>query len=171
MVMPPPGSKQPKQQQHGEKPLFDPNLVKPSAVSSLSKPQRKGGGASWAAGGGASSDSRPPFRPCNPKEARLKITEERHGYVGLHSPYDIAHRIAVLERQEAQKRVLGGTFNPSSASQARKEIQVDYYLNSADAETIAAERRYIKDKANRNMVEYYRRMNQQLASQRVGNGS
>ena len=43
-------------------------------------------------------------------------------------------------------------------AEARKEIEVNYYLNSPDAETIEAERRYIREKAQRNMVEYYRRM-------------
>ena len=136
--------------------LFDPNVVKPNALNSLgtstglpkpvstmqTKPRKE----------------RPPFRPCNPIEARDTITEERHGYVGLHSPYDLAHKLQMLERAEAQKHVIGGVYNPNAWSKARKAIEVNYFLNSPDAETIEAERRYIQEKAQRNMVEYYRRL-------------
>ncbi len=100
---------------------------------------------------------RPPFRPCNPVEARNAITQERHGYVGLHSPYDLAHRLEMLERQEAQKHVIGGVFVPNAPAKAKEAVKVNYYLNSPDAETIEAERRFIQDKARRNMLEYYRR--------------
>jgi hypothetical protein len=168
MVMPPASSSpaRPKPQQQGEKPLFDPNLVKPSAVSSLgNKPAAKAAPKPKAAAA-PKPDDRPPFRPCNPKEAREMITEQRHGYVMLHSPYDLAHRVAMLEREAAQKLVLGGTFHPSSWSKARQDVAVNYFLNSPDAETLEAERRYIKDKANRNMVDYYRRMHNNLSNQR-----
>ena len=40
---------------------------------------------------------------------------------------------------------------------AKQSVQVNYYLNSPDAETIEAERRYIQDKAQRNMIEYHRK--------------
>ena len=141
--------------------LFDANLVKPTAVNSLgtkataaSPTKKKTGGV----GAGSSLQQRPPFRPCNPKEARETITVVRHGYVGMNSPYDLAHRLQMLEREEAEKHVLGGAYNPNAWSKAREDIKVNYFLNSPDAETLEAERRYIKDKAARNMVDYYRRM-------------
>ena len=81
--------------------------------------------------------------------------------MSLHSPYDLAHRLSIMERAEAQKGVLAGPWGPTGGAKGREGIRVNYYLNSPDAETIEAERRYIQDKANRNMVEYYRRMHQQ----------
>ncbi len=136
--------------------LFDPNTVKPSAARSLET--GKTAGAARDSAGGKRRQEMPPFRPNNPSEAREKVSEWRHGYVGLHSPYDMAHRIQLLEREENQRRVIGDKYDPNSWSKARESIKVNYYLNSPDAETLEAERRYIKDKAARNMVEYYRRM-------------
>ena len=78
--------------------------------------------------------------------------------MGLHSPYDLAHKLQMLEREQAQKLVIGGAYNPNAWSKARKSIEINYFLNSPDAETLEAERRYIQDKAQRNMVEYYRRL-------------
>lgn len=136
--------------------LFDPNLVKPSAGVGVSSPPKQ-----TSPGTSAPSSSprkaRPPFRPCNPKEARESITELRHGFVGLHSPYELAHKLQMLERAEAQKLIIGDVFRPNAWSKARRAIEVNYFLNSPDAETIEAERRYIQEKAQRNMVDYYRR--------------
>ena len=118
--------------------LFDPNLVKPSALGSL------GGAAPKATSNSSSPKSarpRPPFRPCNPTEAKSTITNVSHGYVGIHSPYDLAHRLQSVERAEANKHILGGIYLPNAPSQARKAIQINYFLNSPDAETIEAERR------------------------------
>jgi len=165
MVMPPapPVSKRPADK-GGSAHLFDPNLVKPSAVGSLgtAASAKTGKQPPKAALNVVPPPKRPPFRPCNPTEARTTITEAQHGYVSLHSPYDLAHRLQVLERHEARKHVLGGPYNPNGWSKARKDIEVNYFLNSPDAETIEAERRYVQDKAHRNMVEYYRRMHQAL---------
>jgi len=134
--------------------LFSANTVKPSAADAMAgKPKAKP-----SSGFSASLANRPPFRPNNASEGREMITDWRHGYVGLHSPYDMAHRIQLLEREENQRRVIGDKYDPVAWSKARKDIEVNYFLNSPDAETIEAERRYIKDKAARNMVEYYRRM-------------
>ena len=56
------------------------------------------------------------------------------------------------------RSIIGGVYLPNAWSQARKSIEINYFLNSPDAETIEAERRYIQEKAQRNMVEYYRRL-------------
>jgi len=146
--------------------LFDPNLVKPSAVSSLGSARAPKAGGVGGTGAARIVAPRKPFCPCNPSEARDTITLERHGYVGLHSPYDNAHRLQLLEHDEHEKGVLGGPYDPNAWSKARKAIEVNYFLNSPDAETIEAERRYIREKANRNMVEYYRRMHTSLSMQR-----
>ena len=109
---------------------------------------------------------RPPFRPCNPVEARNTISQTRHGYVGMHSPYDLAHRLEMLERKEAQKHVIGGVFKPNAPAKAREAVKVNYYLNSPDSETIEAERRFIQDKARRNMLEYSRRAHATMEQKR-----
>ena len=132
---------------------LDPNVVKPSALGSLDSKK-----PAPTAAAHRPQKERPPFRPCNPREARETITEKVHGYVGLHSPYDLAHKLQMLEREQAQKLVIGGAYNPNAWSKARKAIEINYFLNSPDAETLEAERRYIQDKAQRNMVEYYRRL-------------
>ena len=118
-------------------------------------------------GAAASLQQRPPFRPSNCREARDTISDKKHGYVGLHSPYALEHRIQQLEKQEAAKLILGGAYNPPSSSKAKKEIEVNYFLNSPDAETKEAERRYIKEKATRNMAEYYRRLHQKEQMKRA----
>ena len=104
----------------------------------------RGSGAAAAAlqaakGGGEATDGAPP-------PGRLQRA------------HSAAHRLQQLEKQEAAKLVLGGVYNPPGGSQARKDIEVNYFLNSPDAETIEAERRYIQDKARRNMQDYLRRM-------------
>jgi hypothetical protein len=139
--------------------LFDTNTVKPSAARSLEtgKPLSARGGA----GKPRDEKPKPPFRPSNYMEAREEISlgkERERGYVGIHSPYDMAHRIQLLEREENQKRIIGPKYDPPSGPKAREVLKINYYLNSPDSETLEAERRYIKDKAARNMVEYYRRM-------------
>ena len=135
--------------------LFDPNLVKPSAVEGIGAVPKK---AAKPAASAKPPVERVPFRPCNPTEARESIAEMRHGYVGIHSPYDLAHKLENMERAEAAKHIIGGVYLPNAWSQARKSIEINYFLNSPDAETIEAERRYIQEKAQRNMVEYYRRL-------------
>jgi hypothetical protein len=133
---------------------LDANVGKPTALGSLDAQKKP----APAAAARRPQKERPPFRPCNPKEARDTITERAHGYVGLHSPYDLAHKLQMLEREQAHKLVIGGAYNPNAWSKARKALEINYYLNSPDAETLEAERRYIQDKAQRNMVEYYRRL-------------
>ena len=140
--------------------LFDPGLVKPSAVSNLSP--IAGARAGAAAGGSLPASStgekkskpkaavpladRPPFRPCNPAGAREAISLDKTGFVGMHSPFDLGYRQRLKERQEAASLRLGGTFLPPSRQQAKDDTSVNYYLNSPDAETIEAERRYIQEK-------------------------
>jgi hypothetical protein len=139
MVMPPASAKK---QNAESKPLFDPNVVKPSAVGSLGAARPAKAEAAAAASSGRAMRQRPPFRPCNPTEAKETITEIRNGYVGIHSEYDRAHTLELEERKDAEEHVIGGLYCPSAWSQARKQIEINYFLNSPDAETIEAERRY-----------------------------
>ena len=170
--------------------LFDPDLVKPSAVSNLSpiagaRAGATAGGSMQASSAGGKKSKpkaavpladRPPFRPCNPTGAREAITLSKTGFVGMHSPFDLGYRQRQKERQEAATRRGGGTFLPPSGQQAKDDTRVNYFLNSPDAETIEAERRYVQEKAARNMVEYNRRMRAQLtamrdAANRAGNAA
>ena len=70
-----------------------------------------------------------------------------NGYVMMHSPFDMGFRQRQQERLAAASMRLAGGFHPPSASQAKGDVSVNYYLNSADAETLEAERRYIQEKA------------------------
>ena len=65
-----------------------------------------------------------------------------------------------LDKFEEKLRV-GGTFQPPSATDAKATVGVNYYLNSPDAETIEAERRYIQEKAARNMQAFHRKLRAQ----------
>ena len=137
--------------------LFDPDLVKPSAVTNLCPMAgaRSGLDASSANAGSKTSsalspkkqqDPRPPFRPTGAKQGRESITVERHGFVLMHSPFDMGFRQRQQERLKTQNMRLAGGFHPPSLSQAKGDVSVNYYLNSADAETLEAERRYIQEK-------------------------
>ena len=132
--------------------LFDPDLVKPSAVTNLSP--MTGARAGLDAGGSTTSkaspkkqqDPRPPFRPTGKKQGRDTISVEHTGFVLMHSPYDMGFRQRQQERLAANNMRLAGGFHPPSLSGAKSDVSVNYFLNSPDAETIEAERRYIQDK-------------------------
>ena len=156
MVMPPKIPSPPKKEEGAR--LLDPNLVKPGLNDAADVDPNAPKPKKPAASSSKPMKDRPPFRPCNPTEAKGMITDVAHGYVGIHSPYDLAHKLEMIERAEANKHIIGGIYCPNAWSQARKQIEVNYFLNSPDAETIEAERRYIQEKAQRNMVEYYRRL-------------
>ena len=92
---------------------------------------------------------------------REAITLEKTGFVAMYSPFDMGWRQRQRERLEAQKLRVGGTFQPPSATDAKATVGVNYYLNSPDAETIEAERRYIQEKAARNMQAFHRKLRAQ----------
>jgi len=84
---------------------------------------------------------RAPFSPANPAKARDEI--ERRGPSAFHSintPYELE-----VFRYIPDEQLL--PFVPSSASQAKKTVQVNYYLNSPDAETQDMERMYIAERS------------------------
>ena len=139
--------------------LFDPDLVKPSAVSNLSPLAgvRAGLGAGGAMEGSTVSKKatkaekaaeelakRPPWTANNPTQARESITLERTGFVLIHSPFDMGFKQRQQERLEAHKRRLAGNWNVPSAIQAKEDMKVNYFLNSPDSETIEAERRCVR---------------------------
>ncbi|KAL1515080.1 hypothetical protein AB1Y20_004144 [Prymnesium parvum] len=149
--------------------LFDPELVKPSAIGSTS-PTRPGGGKGKGKSGIVYKPvkNRPPFRPSNPLEAREAISLDRHreGYISIHSPYDLAHTLRQAEIKASTTLALNPAFIPIAPAKAREEVRVNYYLNSPDAETLEAERRYIREKAAKNLLDYQRRMKANIALQR-----
>ena len=143
--------------------LFDREIVKPSVVGTLSAPSKATPGRGGAHAASASDtineqepSKRPPFMPCNPSQARDKITLEKTGYVAMYSPYDSAHRQQVEELEQSARMRVGGNFVPPSSTKARDLVAVNYYLNSPDAETIEAERHFIKERAARNSAELRR---------------
>ena len=198
--------------------LFDPDLVKPSAVTNLSPMAgaRSGLDAGRAIAGSTTSKASSPKKEQEPRPTWRPGGKTHHslvpenGYVMIHSPFDMGFRQRQQERLAAASMRLAGGFHPPSASQAKGDVSVNYYLNSADAETLEAERRYIQEKARaalptlihtpprraplawsrpqaalartrappphalpwagwqarRNMIEYNRRMRQQLAVMR-----
>ena len=101
------------------------------------------------------------FVRMNRFSAREAITLEKTGFVAMYSPFDMGWRQRQRERLEAQKLRVGGTFQPPSATDAKATVGVNYYLNSPDAETIEAERRYIQEKAARNMQAFHRKLRAQ----------
>lgn len=111
---------------------------------------------------------RPEWRPCNPSEARADITEREHGYVGMYSPYNRAHMLMMQDQRASNAACLAGEFVPCAYQQAKDIVKINYYLNSPDAETIEAERRYIREKSKRNMLDYLRRQQTNLSLMREG---
>ena len=135
--------------------LFDPDLVKPSAVTNLSPMAgaRSGLDAGRAIGGSTTSKASSPKKEQEPRPTWRPGGKTHHslvpenGYVMIHSPFDMGFRQRQQERLAAASMRLAGGFHPPSASQAKGDVSVNYYLNSADAETLEAERRYIQEKA------------------------
>ena len=81
-------------------------------------------------------------------EAREGITVKKHGYVSMHSPYDEAHRQRQHELQESgMRQVTKNTFIPASSATAKAAVAVNYFLNSPDAETLDAEREFIRERS------------------------
>ena len=135
--------------------LFDPDLVKPSAVTNLSPMAgaRSGLDAGRAIAGSTTSKASSPKKEQEPRPTWRPGGKTHHslvpenGYVMIHSPFDMGFRQRQQERLAAASMRLAGGFHPPSASQAKGDVSVNYYLNSADAETLEAERRYIQEKA------------------------
>lgn len=146
----------------GHSRLFDLELMKPS-VTSLG---RGGSPVKSSKMELKAAKDRPPFRPSNKTQARDDITLEGHVYVAMHSPYDMAHNLHQSEVKESGTRAVNPIFLPNAPAKAREAVRVNYYLNSPDAETIEAERRYIRDKAAKNLLDYQRRMKANIALQR-----
>uniref|UniRef100_A0A7S4EZ16 Uncharacterized protein n=1 Tax=Chrysotila carterae TaxID=13221 RepID=A0A7S4EZ16_CHRCT len=141
--------------------LFDQELLKSSKVGELSSPNKgtavRGSSPSASAKPAPSkSKPRPPFVPCNPSQARDAITLEKEGYVAIHSPHYLAHSQQLQELEQSSRMRVGGTFVPASSAKAKDLLAVNYYMNSPDAETLEAEKRFIKERGERNLEEYKR---------------
>lgn len=103
-----------------------------------------------------------PFRQPTVSSARETITDMRNGYITMHTPYDAAGQAERRERLAAIAAHRHGPFRPSSSAQAKAAIRVHYFLNSPDTETFAAERQFIKDRAQANMEAYKREQRSKL---------
>lgn len=74
----------------------------------------------------------PPFRPCNPSQAKSAISRQGDEmFVGAASRYD-DDKDAFLTRKglDEAKRLGPVPFAPNSATQAKTQIAVGYFLNS-----------------------------------------
>jgi hypothetical protein len=108
-----------------------------------------------AAAAAAEKRELPPFRPCNPRQARDGISVTT--FVNAHSPYDSAHQQELADRADSTARMVGPGFVPTSGPRGREAVKVHYFLNSPDAETIAAEKELIHERAAHNLAEFKRR--------------
>lgn len=139
------------------KQLFSKDTIK--QVEELTKRpegvQRQNRAAAALATAASAAQTRPPFSPANPAEARASIANK--GFVSVYSPFDMAHRAQMAEREESLRLRVGPDFVPTSGPRGRETVVVNYFLNSPDAETIAAERQMTKERAAYNLAEYSRR--------------
>ena len=71
-------------------------------------------------------------------------------------PYSAEHDKKSQDQKEHDKKQLSGAFRPCAPSEAQTQIQVKYYLNSADASAIEAEKTYIHERAKREYSEFVR---------------
>jgi len=150
----------------GSSRLLGPDTVKSGEVEALTR--RRGGepaapakprpdrAAAAAAAANAKRLELPPFRPCNPQQARERLTVK--SFVSVYSPYDMAHRKEMEARAASKAGMVGPAFIPTTGARGKEVAVVNYYLNSPDAETIAAEKELTRDRAAYNLNEFKRRI-------------
>lgn len=86
-------------------------------------------------------------------------------FVNVYSPFSAAHDQEMADRAESEARMVGPKFVPTSGPRGREGVRVNYFLNSPDAETIAAEKEFIQERAAYNLAEYKRRTSYRLRTQ------
>lgn len=88
--------------------------------------------------------TRPPFTPCNPSQAKDDI--HRKG----EEPF--AGSLAAFEKCQTRESGVKdkAPFVPNSAAEAKSKIQINYYLNSPDEETLQTEKAFIAQRASLN---------------------
>eukprot|EP00962_Isochrysis_galbana_P016575 scaffold4750_cov140-Isochrysis_galbana.AAC.14 len=126
-----------------------------SAAAEVKQKAQRDRAAAAAAAANAKKRELPPFRPCNPRQARDGISVKT--FVNAHSPFDAAHQQELADRADSVARMVGPEFVPTSGPRGREVVKVNYFLNSPDAETIAAEKELIHERAAYNLAEFKRR--------------
>jgi len=102
--------------------------------------------------GAGLAPKKPPFSPVNPTEAKQEIYRKGDApYNTLNTPYD-AERFRYIPDDALLP------FVPNSASESKKTVAINYYMNSPDAETLEMERRFIADRAADNTMKLRKKM-------------
>ena len=97
----------------------------------------------------------PIWVPNNAVEAKDSILmPPEEAFVGMYSPYE-ADREDFLEKKHSDERKqLQGAFVPSSWSQAKDTVEVNYFINSATADVKMAEKIERMARTNANLIDY-----------------
>lgn len=106
------------------------------------------------------------FTPVNVRTAREAITVRTSGFVLMHGHYDETKEAERERLRAAAEANVSGPFKPTSTAEARATVRSHYFLNSADTETMAAERRFIAERAQANMEDYRSEQREQLLALR-----
>ncbi|GAX77326.1 hypothetical protein CEUSTIGMA_g4772.t1 [Chlamydomonas eustigma] len=101
------------------------------------------------------SSSQPVFTCINPSQAKDDIKRpENQSYLGVNTPYSADHMDLMEDIIHDESKRRTGPFLPTSTTQARGTICIDYYLNSSDAAAKEAELSATRRKAAEQMHHY-----------------
>jgi len=97
----------------------------------------------------------PIWVPNNAAEAKGSILmPPEQAFVGMYSPYEGDREDFLEKKHSDEAKHLGGTFVPSSQSQAKDTIEANYFLNSATADVKMAEKMERMARTNANFADY-----------------
>lgn len=111
--------------------------------------------------------TRAPFVPASTSAAKKIIAGDTSAYVNANTPYDAARRAAIEAEHERRKKFLAGEFRVKSATEAKKGVQVRYFMNSPDEDALAAEEMLVKERTATNKARIDRRFLKQRQQRRM----
>lgn len=96
------------------------------------------------------------FYPVNPSQAKETAKRpDSECFIGIATPYDAHHADFVEDKtSDEARRINKAAFCPTSTSQARDAIRVDYYLNSVDTQTKQAELAETRQRGTEQIQQY-----------------